>query len=87
MRVPREWVWVVILVAVLTIALLGCAPATAPTTYLEDQQEAIIEYGFEMVYLHWSPVYLLKFEGHEYLTRGMDSNVLHTVSCPGVHDE
>jgi len=77
---------------VILIVLLGCA-LEAPrdykerTTYQLRQEEIKAEYQFDMIYLGLRTVYLVKFEGHEYLTRGMNSNLIHTESCPGDHNE
>jgi len=87
-RVPREWVWVVILVAVLVITLFGCAdPSGEPpvATYKSEQNKAREEHKFDVIYLDWRGIYLIEFEGHDYLKAG--DFFRHTVSCRGIHDE
>ncbi len=88
-RVAREWLWAAILVIVAGFALLlsGCAtnervararPARAPVNN---------GYKYRAVYLGYPSIYLIEFEGHDYLTRGSNSYILHTVSCKGIHGE
>ena len=78
------------LIAVLALALLGC---TQQREYEENQvrktktQWIVEETDFEMIYLSYPSVYLLKFRGHEYLTRGSNSRLLHAEACPGYHGE
>jgi len=79
MRVPREWVWVVILVAVLAIALLGCSDLTE-----EQRQEAFIE-GREVYYAnHFTEI---EYKGHLYIyySRNERMGLTHAAHCKGRH--
>lgn len=89
-RVAREWLWVMILVIVATFTFLtmGCATQERVDQARQIRRLTNTEtYRYSMIYLGYPSVYLLKFEGHDYLTRGGDSYMLHTVSCRGVHSE
>ncbi len=86
MRVPREWVWVVILVAVLAIALLGCAHETKKVEPKEEQEPRLTYLPPAKVTsqrVDWG-LYAITFEGHLYLWE-MDGFLLHAASCKGVH--
>ena len=86
-RVAREWLWVVILVivAAFTFLTMGCASQERVNEARVQRGLANSDYRYAMVYLGYPSVYLLKFEGHDYLTRGGASHILHTVSCKGDH--
>ena len=90
MRVPREWVWVVILVAVLTIALLGCAPTREPSERSKQRdrsRELRTENrkNFTTWELNSYPgLQAFTYEGHLYLWE-MSGFILHAASCKGRH--
>lgn len=95
MRVPREWVWVVILVAVLAIALLGCASPTkqpgqkSDRSDLHEQRERSRELkeSDRSEFTSWMldyGLYAFTYEGHLYFWE-LDGFVIHAASCKGVH--
>jgi len=79
MRVPREWVWVVILVAVLAIALLGCSDLTE-----EQRHEAFIE-GREAYYA--DKFTEIEYKGHLYIyySRNERMGLTHAAHCKARH--
>lgn len=66
---------------------VGCTskPAEELETRKTKQRQVAETYDFEMIYLAYPSVYLLKFRGHEYLTRGSNSKIVHAEGCPGRH--
>jgi len=90
MRVPREWVWVVILVAVLAIALLsGCAEVQKEQSELGKQRDRARELKAEdrSNFTSWNldtGLYAFTYEGHLYFWE-MDGFILHAASCKGRH--
>ena len=73
------------------VLLTGVGCTSKPGKELEDRrtklQKIAEDYEFEAIYLGYPTFYLLKFEGHEYLSRGSNSNILHSITCPGRHDD
>lgn len=86
----REFLWGLLLVGTIIygpVFLYGCiADNPNRNEVRQERAEANAEYKYSMIYLGYPSVYLLKFEGHDYLTRGGNSYMIHTVSCKGVHD-
>lgn len=76
-----------ILIMILSIVVVGCTsnPGKELEDRRSDQQKAAEDHKFKAVYLGYPSFYLLEFEGHEYLTRGGSSPILHSESCPGRH--
>ncbi len=77
------------IVIVFTCITSGCITSPRSQRVEKARQEraaANAEYGYRAIYLGYPSIYLVKFEGHDYLTRGSNSHLLHTVSCKGVHD-
>ena len=79
MRVPREWVWVVILVAVLAIALLGCGGLT-------DEQRAE-ERRAEREEYYTRNFHEIEYEGHLYVvfSRNDRMGLTHAAHCKARH--
>ncbi len=89
-RALEPWVWVVLLMGTIIfgpVFLSGCATQERVDQARQNRELANSEYKYAAVYLGQPSIYLIKFEGHEYLTHGSNSPLLHTVSCKGVHDE
>jgi len=81
MRVPRELIWVVILVAVLAIALLGCAE------FSKTEEQRAEEYiaGREVYYAkHFVEI---EYEGHLYIyySRNERMGLTHAAHCKARH--
>lgn len=84
----RTFLWGLLLVGIIIygpVFLYGCATNERVDQARQERALHNSEYKYAMIYLGYPSVYLLKFEGHDYLTRGGDSYMIHTVSCPGVH--
>lgn len=76
-RVPREWVWVPLLIAVLALALLGCG--VGDTSNPDTKKEAEVEKIKGTISL-----YKMSFEGHDYIVYNAIA-VIHSASCRGSH--
>ena len=81
MRVPREWVWVVILIAVLTLALFGCSQI--PKT--EEQRREDFIRGREAYYAEY--FIEIEYNGHTYVyySRNERMGMSHAGHCKGDH--
>lgn len=79
-RVPREWLWVVILAIVIlfTCLLTGCGisdTGTSPDTKDEAEVEKI---------KGTLALYKMSFEGHDYIVFNQ-VDIIHSASCRGRH--
>ena len=84
----RTFLWGLLLVGTIIygpVFLYGCATQERVDQARQNRELANSEYRYAAVYLGYPSIYLIKFEGHEYLTRGSNSYILHTVSCKGDH--
>ena len=80
-RVPREWVWVIILIAVLAITFLGCSQI--PKT--EEQRREDFIRGREAYYSeHFVEI---EYKGHTYFyySRNERMGIVHAGHCEGDH--
>jgi len=80
----------VLSVVILLAALTGCGQQREheeAKVRKTEAQKVIEATDYEITYLSYPAVYLIRFRGHEYLTRGSGSRLLHVESCPGYHDE
>jgi len=76
-RVPREWVWVPILLAVLMLALFGCGVGDISNELTKDEAEVEKIKGTVSIYK-------MTFENHDYIVFN-NVGLIHSASCKGRH--
>lgn len=85
MDTPQKILFFIQFVPVIILLTLLASCVVDDTFAPAKQGNNIEEYQFESIRLNFRGVWIIKLQGHEYLN--VNGHVIHTVSCPGAHDD